>query len=213
MNLKQIVKVTLVMLALICGMVFVSQSNLFSQETKAKTLENLQSAFNGESNAHARYLAFAQKADEEGYAQVASLFRAAAKAETIHAKSHSEVIKKMGGVPKANIEKVDIKSTKENLETAIKGETYEKDTMYPEFIKIAKEEKNMDALQSFNYAKTAEIEHAKLYSDALKNLDSLKGAKKIDYYVCTVCGFTTTKIDFAKCPSCFNAVDKFIKVN
>lgn len=213
MNLKQIVKVTLVMLALICGMVFVSQSNLFSQETKAKTLENLQSAFNGESNAHARYLAFAQKADEEGYALVASLFRAAAKAETIHAKSHSEVIKKMGGVPKANIEKVDIKSTKENLETAIKGETYEKDTMYPEFIKIAKEEKNMDALQSFNYAKTAEIEHAKLYSDALKNLDSLKGAKKIDYYVCTVCGFTTTKIDFAKCPSCFNAVDKFIKVN
>lgn len=213
MNLKQIVKVTLVMLALICGMVFVSQSNLFSQETKAKTLENLQSAFNGESNAHARYLAFAQKADEEGYAQVASLFRAAAKAETIHAKSHSEVIKKMGGVPKANIEKVEVKSTKENLETAIKGETYEKDTMYPEFIKIAKEEKNMDALQSFNYAKTAEIEHAKLYSDALKNLDSLKGAKKIDYYVCTVCGFTTTKIDFAKCPSCFNAVDKFIKVN
>ena len=213
MNLKQIVKVTLVMLALICGMVFVSQSNLFSQETKAKTLENLQSAFNGESNAHARYLAFAQKADEEGYAQVASLFRAAAKAETIHAKSHSEVIKKMGGVPKANIEKLEVKSTKENLETAIKGETYEKDTMYPEFIKIAKEEKNMDALQSFNYAKTAEIEHAKLYSDALKNLDSLKGAKKIDYYVCTVCGFTTTKIDFAKCPSCFNAVDKFIKVN
>ena len=213
MNLKQIVKVTLVMLALICGMVFVSQSNLFSQETKAKTLENLQSAFNGESNAHARYLAFAQKADEEGYAQVASLFRAAAKAETIHAKNHSEVIKKMGAVPKANIEKVDVKSTKENLETAIKGETYEKDTMYPEFIKIAKEEKNMDALQSFNYAKTAEIEHAKLYSDALKNLDSLKGAKKIDYYVCTVCGFTTTKIDFAKCPSCFNAVDKFIKVN
>jgi len=213
MNLKQIVKVTLVMLALICGMVFVSQSNLFSQETKAKTLENLQSAFNGESNAHARYLAFAQKADEEGYALVASLFRAAAKAETIHAKSHSEVIKKMGAVPKANIEKVEVKSTKENLETAIKGETYEKDTMYPEFIKIAKEEKNMDALQSFNYAKTAEIEHAKLYSDALKNLDSLKGAKKIDYYVCTVCGFTTTKIDFAKCPSCFNAVDKFIKVN
>ena len=213
MNLKQIVKVTLVMLVLICGMVFVSQSNLFSQETKAKTLENLQSAFNGESNAHARYLAFAQKADEEGYAQVASLFRAAAKAETIHAKNHSEVIKKMGAVPKANIEKVDVKSTKENLETAIKGETYEKDTMYPEFIKIAKEEKNMDALQSFNYAKTAEIEHAKLYSDALKNLDSLKGAKKIDYYVCTVCGFTTTKIDFAKCPSCFNAVDKFIKVN
>ena len=177
------------------------------------TLDNLQAGFNGESNAHSRYLAFAEKADQEGYGEVASLFRAAAKAEEVHATNHAAVIKKMGGTPEAKIETPVVKSTKENLEAAIKGESYERDTMYPEFIKQARGDGNRDAVQTLNYAETAEGEHAKLYSDALNNLPKLKGSKAKNYYVCIVCGYTTPQLDFSKCPSCFSHKDKYEKVS
>ncbi len=177
-----------------------------------KTLDNLQTAFNGESNANARYLAFAKQAEKEGYGPVASLFRAAARAEEIHAANHAAVIKKMGGTPQAKIEMPDVKSTAENLAAAIKGETYERDVMYPEFIKQAKAERNTDALQTFNYAKMAEAEHAKLYTEAKDELAKLKGAA-IKYYVCTVCGYTTKKIDFEKCPACFSPKEKYTAVS
>jgi rubrerythrin len=196
---------------LIIVAVFLMLAALTASAATTKTLDNLQAAFNGESNAHARYLEFAKKAEAEGYGPVASLFRAAARAEEIHAGNHAVVIKKLGGTPQAKIEKTVVKSTKENLETAIKGETYEKDTMYPEFLKEARSVTNRDAIQTFNYAKSAEVEHAKLYTDALNNLAKLKG-KAVTYYVCTVCGFTTTKLDFSKCPSCFNPKEKYVQV-
>ncbi len=177
------------------------------------TLENLQAAFNGESNANARYTAFAEKANQEGYGEVASLFRAAANAEAVHATNHAVVIKKLGGTPEAKIVTPVVNSTKENLEAAIKGESYERDTMYPEFLKQARAEGNRDAVQTFNYARTAESEHAKLYSQALNDLPKLKGSKSKDYYVCKVCGFTTAQMDFSKCPSCFTQKDKYEKVS
>jgi rubrerythrin len=177
-----------------------------------KTLDNLQTAFNGESNANARYLAFAKQADKEGYLQAASLFRAAARAEEIHAQNHAVVIKQMGGTPQAKIETPDVKSTSENLVVAMKGEIYERDVMYPDFIKQARAERNTAALQTFNYAKTAETEHAKLYTNAKDNLAQMKTAG-VKYYVCTICGFTTAKIDFEKCPSCFNPKEKYVAVS
>lgn len=173
-----------------------------------KTLDNLMAAFNGESNAHARYLAFAQKADEEGYGKVASLFRAAARAEEIHAANHAKVIESLGGTAKATIETPDVKTTAENLQAAIAGESYERDTMYPEFLATARAERNVDAVETFNYAKSAEAEHAKLYQNALDNLDQMTGAG-VTYYVCSVCGFTTTRVDFSKCPSCFSPKEKY----
>lgn len=177
----------------------------------ATTLDNLQAAYNGESNAHARYLAFAEKADTDGYLGVASLFRAAAKAEQIHADNHAVVIKKLGAEPKANIEKPDVKTTKENIQAAIKGETYERDVMYPEFLKLARADKNNDAVRTFNYALTAEAEHAKLYTNAAKNQETMKQAQKL--FVCSVCGYTTTKLDFEKCPGCLNPKDKYVSVS
>ena len=104
------------------------------------TLDNLQAAFNGESNANAKYLAFSKKAAEEGYGQVASLFKAAARAEEIHAANHAVVIKKLGGVPKADVKTPEVKTTSENLKVAISGETYERDTMYPEFLAKARKD-------------------------------------------------------------------------
>jgi rubrerythrin len=176
------------------------------------TLDNMQAAFNGESNAHARYLAFAKQADAEGYGEVASLFRAAARAEEIHAGNHAAVIKEMGAIPQAKIDAPEVKSTRENLEAAIKGETYERDTMYPEFLKLARADRNKAAIKSLNFAKTAEEEHAKLYTAALSNLAHLKGTKASTFLVCPKCGFTTRETNFSKCPSCFTPKEEFEKV-
>lgn len=176
------------------------------------TLENMQAAFNGESNAHARYLAFAKQADSEGFGEVASLFRAAARAEEIHAANHSAVIKEMGAVPQANIEQPEVKSTRENLEAAIKGESYERDTMYPDFLKQARADHNKAAVKSLNFAKTAEEEHAKLYTAALSDLDRLKGTTSVSFFVCPKCGFTVRETNFSKCPSCFTPKESFEKV-
>lgn len=180
--------------------------------TTLKTLDNLQAAFNGESNANARYIAFADKAQQDGYLQVATLFRAAARAEEIHAANHAVVIKKLGGTPKATIATPDVKSTRENLLAAIKGETYERDVMYPDFLKVAQAEKQTDAIRTFTFAKFAENEHAKLYTNSEKNMESMK-AGGVTYYVCTVCGNTTSKLDFQRCPACGTPKDKFIAVS
>jgi rubrerythrin len=176
------------------------------------TLQNMQTAYNGESNAHSRYLAFAKQASLEGYGEVASLFRAAARAEEVHASNHGDVIRKLGAVPQMRLELPNVKSTRENLQLAIKGESYEHDTMYPEFLKQARADRNRDAVRSLNLAKTAEAEHAKLYTEALQNLDSLKGSTSKGFFVCPVCGFTTSDISLATCPSCFTPKERFERV-
>jgi rubrerythrin/predicted small secreted protein len=178
----------------------------------AATLENLQTAFNGESNAHAKYIEYAKRADTEGYTKVASLFRAAARAEEIHAANHASVIKQLGGEPTTKIELPEIKTTKENLEDAVKGETYERDVMYTDFIKQARDTGSRDALRTFNFAKSAEAEHAKLYTAALNTLEDQKGGTTT-YYVCPKCGFTTPNKNFEKCPVDFTPKEQFEAVS
>jgi rubrerythrin len=177
-------------------------------EPTAATIENLQAAFNGESNANAKYLQFAKKADEEGYGKVASLFRAAARAEEIHFINHAKVIRQLGETPKADIKKAEVKTTAENLKAAIEGETYERDTMYPEFLVEARKSGNSQAIRTFNFALAAEAEHAKLYTDALANLDKWKGESKT-FYVCPMCGFTTPDAALTSCPVDFTKKEKF----
>lgn len=183
-----------------------------TKQAETKTLENLQTAFDGESNANAKYLAFAKKADDEGYTKVGSLFRAAARAEEVHKNNHAEVIKKMGGTPIANIRATDIKTTAENLKGAIEGETYERDKMYTEFLAEARSSGNREALRTFNFAKTAEGEHAKLYADALANLADWKGGKTT-FFVCSTCGYTTMDSDLQKCPVDFTRKEEFESIN
>jgi rubrerythrin len=175
------------------------------------TLENLQAAYNGESNAHAKYAAFAKKADEEGYPGVASLFRAAAKSEEIHAANHAAVIRKMEGKPKAQIKAAEVKTTAENLKAAVEGESYERDHMYPAFIEKARAEGKGDAVRSFNYAKSAEAGHAKLYQAALDNLAEYRTGPR-DFYVCGICGNTVTVVNFVTCPVCRQPKEKYEKV-
>jgi rubrerythrin len=166
----------------------------------AKTDQNLKDAFAGESQANRMYLAFAQKADEEGLTQVAKLFRAAAQAETVHALNHLQV---MGQV----------KSTLDNLGTAVSGETYEFKKMYPDFIAEAKKEGNKKAEVSFNYANQVEQIHANLYQKALDALKNKKEPAKADYWVCPVCGNTFEGSTPDNCPICATAKEKFMKIN
>lgn len=191
------------------GLPLIVMAALGSVARAATTLENMEAAFNGESNAHLRYLAFAQRAESEGYGEVASLFRAAARAEEIHAANHAEVIKEMGAIPQARIETLTVQTTRENLEAALKGETWERDTMYPGFQKQAQSDGNTRALRSLDYARTAETEHARLFTEALANLEKLKGTSHTVFYVCPTCGFTTRDANFTKCPSCFTAKGGF----
>ena len=152
----------------------------------SKTEKNLQEAFAGESQANRKYLAFAKKAEAEGFKPAANLFRAAAAAETIHAHNH---LRELGVV----------KSTRENLLAAVNGESHEFQNMYPGMIADAQAEGNAGALRSFNLANEVEKVHAALYQKAL---DTLGRSVLTDYYVCSVCGYTAEGEAPDECPVC-----------
>ena len=176
-----------------------------------QTLDNLNAALQGESNAAHRYEAFAKKADAEGQIQAARLFRAAAKAESIHKENHKQAILALGGkIKDFKLDELTIGTTAENLQAAIKGESYERDTMYPDFLKQAKADEAKEATRTFLYAEKAETEHAKLYKEALNNLGQKHDAP---IYVCKVCGYTTTKLPERNCPSCRESVSEYEKIN
>jgi rubrerythrin len=175
------------------------------------TLDNLQAAFNGESNANARYLAFAKKADAEGYGKAASLFRAAARAEQVHFDRHARVIRELGGTPTAKIETPVVKSTAENLKAAMDGEIYESTIMYPGFLAKAEKDKIKAAVDDFEDTGKAEAVHASLYKKALENLDAWKGKGK-SFEVCTFCGNVVEKINFMACPLCGKSKDRYMAV-
>jgi rubrerythrin len=163
------------------------------------TYENLMAAFAGESQANRKYLAFAKKAEDEGFPQIAKLFRSAADAETIHAHAHFRV---MDGV----------KSTVENLKVAIEGEGHEFKEMYPEFLELALKEGNKKAEISFKNAMAVEKIHFNLYNEALNVLNSGKDLPSNDIYVCEICGNTVIGSAPDKCPICNAMKEKFFKV-
>ncbi|HHT05298.1 MAG TPA: rubrerythrin family protein [Hydrogenispora sp.] len=161
---------------------------------EGKTLNNLMAAFAGESQANRKYLAYAKKAEAEGKHNVAKLFRVTADAETIHAFKEFELAGKLG-------------STSENLKDAIDGETYEFKEMYPEFLSVAEEEGNKAAARAFKFALEAEEVHAKLFQEALDNLEE---TEEVFYYLCPVCGNIEKSVP-EKCFICQVPGEKFIK--
>jgi rubrerythrin len=180
----------------------------------ATTIQNLLAAFQGESNAHAKYTAFAVKADADGLHGAAGLFRAAARAEQIHATNHARVIKLLGGEAGCEIRAVEAKSTLENLKAALSGEQYEIDTMYPEFLEEATALKNTAAIRTFTGAMEAEKTHARLYGEAIALLVGGKRdswiAEARDFYVCPICGYTSeTEEEHERCPVCNCAWERF----
>ncbi len=155
----------------------------------SSTDSNIQAAFAGESQANRKYLFSAQKADEEGQKQVARLFRAAADAETVHARNHFRV---NGGV----------KETRDNLRAAIGGEHYEFTKMYPDFIKQAESDKNGPAKDSFDLANKVEKVHHRLFESALQAVESGAETPEKPIFVCQVCGNTVEGAAPDRCPIC-----------
>ncbi|MBI0584479.1 MAG: rubrerythrin family protein [Methanomassiliicoccus sp.] len=152
------------------------------------TTDDLKEAFSGESQANRKYLAFAKKAQQDGYPQVAKLFRAAAEAETIHALAHLRVLK-------------GVKTTAENLREAVAGENYEHTSMYPGFIEQAKKEGNADAVRSFTFANEVEKVHEDLYKAASRAVDASKDLPAKKLYICPVCGNIEEEVP-EKCAVC-----------
>jgi rubrerythrin len=163
----------------------------------SNTVDNLKSAFAGESQANRKYLAFAKKADEDGFHQVAKLFRAVAEAETIHAHNH---LKALG----------EIKATAENLQAAMGGENYEVNSMYPPMLAGAEVESNKQAARSFRWAMEVEKVHEILYRQVLEKLG--KDTTIVDYYICPVCGYTHEGPMSESCPVCGTLAQRFIQM-
>jgi rubrerythrin len=162
-----------------------------------KTMENLQEAFAGESQANRKYLAFAAQAEKEGFTGVAKLFKAAAAAETVHAHTHLRNMKGVG-------------TTAENLKAAIAGETHEFKNMYPGMIEAAKAEGDKAAERGFTFANAVEELHANLYTQAAADV---AGYANQDWYVCSVCGYTVAGAPLDKCPVCQALAKAFFKVD
>jgi rubrerythrin len=168
-------------------------------ENKDKTTKHLEYALSGECQANRKYLAFAEIADKEGFPAVARLWRAAAAAEAIHANNHMRVL----GM---------LKSTEDNLRSAVTGEQYEFETMYPEFIKTAKEAEKPEAAKSMEYAFKVEKLHHQMFKEDLKELEEHKHPELVSYWICSVCGNTVPKSAPETCNICGSPKNKFFEV-
>lgn len=167
------------------------------------TAANLRSAFGGESQAHMRYGIWADVAEKEGFGNVAKLFRAVSFAETIHATSHFSVLKDIkGAFAVTSMAGFGIGRTKENLENAIEGETFEINEMYPTYKNTAEFQGEKNAERSFLWALETEKEHAKLFARAKEAVERGQDSAFGDVYVCRVCGYTHEGVAPMKCPLC-----------
>jgi rubrerythrin len=177
-------------------------------------LENLRTAFENEFNVHLRYLEFAGKADGEGWHGVASLFRAAARAEELHAANHGRILRQLGAHAECTPEQVQVYTTFRNVSTALAGEVFEVDTMYPVFLDHARIARDVAVVRTFAWALAAERTHARLFNEALALLDIDDEDSWItmprDFYVCPVCGYTSEDADEAElCPACLCSWSRF----
>lgn len=183
-----------------------------NQIKPVKTIVNLKAGIKGETTASAKYAAFAEKAKAEGHDTIAKLFEAASKSESIHAANHRKVLVSLGEKMENFKPEFEVKSTKENLQAAIEGETYETTTMYPNFQAEAKTENVEKAQKSFSWAFDTELKHLAFYKKALAALEN-KTEKSLafDYFVCPVCGNTYDKATLdEKCAFCSTSKSKFI---
>ncbi|MBS7643233.1 rubrerythrin family protein [Candidatus Bathyarchaeota archaeon] len=160
--------------------------------------ENLKEAFAGESQAHMRYLIFAKKAEEEGFSNVARLFRAISYAEQVHAINHYQVL----GM---------IRSSPDNLQVAIDGETYEVNEMYPAFNAVAKLQEEKGAQRTTDWALQAEKVHVDMYQKAKEAVKSIKDIELGPVYICDMCGYTVEGEAPSRCPICGASKERFIK--
>jgi rubrerythrin len=187
---------------------FLAWSFVNAKDAPKTTLaDSLKAAYNAESTAKSNYEAFAAKANEEGFKSVAALFKAAAKSESVHIVKHEAAMKALGVEPKAEITKADVKTTKENLETALKGIGGKREVTFAAFVKQADAAKDAKVAISFKGAIAAENSLFKMFQQALDDLNGWKDGKEI--IVCQICGYATTDLLLKLCPVCSALREKF----
>jgi rubrerythrin len=173
-----------------------------------QTLKNLQTAYATESREHLLYLEFAKKADQEGYAEIASLFRAVARAEEIHAQRKADLITALGGTAATDPQALVVRTTRDNLRDAMKDEAYESDMLYAGFAKRARKENLPEAEQVFRLEHAVEPQHRRLFEDALLHLEDFRD-RNAAFAVCPVCGYLDSALPDHVCPNCQTPVEKF----
>jgi len=197
-------------IAVICLIAFTG----YSQNKPVKTIQNLKAGIKGETTASAKYAAFAKKARVEGKVAIAKLFDAASKSESIHAANHKKVLEGLGEKMDYFKPEFEVKTTDENLQTAIDGETYEVSTMYPQFLSEAVMEDVITAQNSFSWAFNTEKKHQQFYKKALEALNgNTDKSLTTEYLVCPVCGNTYAKATVDKnCAICQTISSIFINI-
>ncbi len=191
-----------------------NQKQIAPEEANAKTMADLQEAFKGETTASAKYAAYSKKAEQDGYHNIALLFKAASKAEKVHANNHKSVLIEYGETIPEITPEFEVKTTSENLQDAIKGESYEVTTMYPEFLQDAVNSKSQLAQISFNYAVEVEKKHQVMYKNALAALDNNTVNELPNvYYICPTCGNTYDQTPSERCGISMTSSEKFIKID
>jgi len=209
-------------LAITCCLVFASCENKKTEitttttpkermEATAKTIENMQTAYKGEKTATAKYAAFSKKAEEDGFHNIALLYKAVSMAESIHARNHKVVLEDAGATVPEITPKFIVKSTKENLYDDVKGEAYEAKTMYPDFLSAADKANNQMAITSLTYAMKTEVKHNLFFEQALDDIKSEKlNSFPSKYFVCPDCGDTYATTAPNHCDFSLTEKDKFI---
>ena len=192
------------------GLIALAAAALVAGVKIASTMENLQTAYNREMNVKALYGAFADKADKENYPGVAGVFRAVAFSESVHAANHARALEAMGGKAVDTIKVPPVKTTKANLEEALKAEINESGTIYPPFVKQAIKENNPQAVMSLKGAMASESSHARLFSKVMKKAAEWK--VKIKILVCRNCGYTSEDINIKFCPFCTHPRAEFTEL-
>ncbi len=180
-------------------------------EAGAKTIENMQTAYKGEKTATAKYEAFSKKAEDEGFHNIALLYKAVSRAESIHAANHKVVIEDAGANVPIIIPDYKVKTTRENLSDDVKGEAYEATTMYPNFLNAAATANNQMAIVSLTYAMKTEVKHNIFFEQALKDINSKKlSSLPTKYFVCPACGDTYATNAPNHCDFSLTEREKFI---
>jgi rubrerythrin len=198
-------------LTLLCVALLPALATSTKEAPATTTLQNLMSAHGEETAENLTYTAYAQKADEEGYSKLASLFRAAAQTEGIHARRYAGLIRKLNGTPSDTAKARDIKTTRENLDAILKDHARENGVKYVDFIKQAEAAGHKDVADAFREERAAEAPYDALYKEAHGNLAAWKTGK-MDFFLCSKCGWASTSKPIKPCP-CGHAATQFTKAN
>ena len=205
-----------IFLTIIAGITLISCGNgsKSADNKDLKTIENLKTAIRSEVTSSAKYLEFSTKAEDEGFVQISKLFAAISLSERVHAANHTRVLSDMGDKIEDFKPVFEVKSTSENVADAVKGEVFETSALFPDFIKVAKEEKISKADESFSYSYQSEKKHLVLFKNALKAMETknFSNVKKV-YFICPKCGNTFDDPSVTICELCDKGKDKFYVVD